>query len=88
MTGGEVGIVISFNPRDRLRPKVLMLLDDQKRWYQPERIVDLSKIADERREQYKITRVLDAGSHGISLEEYMDLNFLKYSASNPVSRRN
>ena len=87
VSSGEVGIVISFNPSDKLRPKLLMVLDEKKRWYQPERIVDLSKVAGQRREEYKITRALDPGSYTIDLENYMDVNFAKIASNNPHANR-
>jgi len=87
VSSGEVGIVISFNPSDKLRPKLLMVLDEKKRWYQPERIVDLSRVAGQRREEYKITRALDPGSYTIDLENYMDVNFAKIASNNPRANR-
>lgn len=66
MTSGEVGIVIAQNTRDRLRPTLSMLLDENKKPYDVKSLVDLSTVltgADGL--PLKILRALKPGSYGI-----------------------
>ena len=69
---GEVGIVISVNPVARLRPKVDLLLDAEKRPYFPSRVINL---ADQGSSGYgdplSIRTVLPAGKYGISIREHL-----------------
>ena len=43
LSSGEVGIVISVNPEFRLKPKVNVILDSNKRPVYPHRVVDLAQ---------------------------------------------
>jgi putative nucleotidyltransferase with HDIG domain len=62
LSSGEVGMVIGNNLQRRLRPKVLITLNDSKRPQLPERIVDL---AHARQETLAVTRALNPHSYGI-----------------------
>jgi len=70
MTDGEVAIVIEVNQTKKLKPKVTMLLDEDKKRVKP-RLVDLSKIdLDASAQSYGIKRMVRA-------EEYdIDINLL------------
>ena len=72
MENGEVGIVISTNSTSKLKPKVLLVLDEYK---QPrkEKIVDLAKMAlDAESKPYKIIRAYENTAFGLDLQEFAD----------------
>jgi len=69
LTSGEVGVVLSINPRLRLRPKVMLSRDAQGRPYFPARIVDLAEFVDRDDGPYAIQRVLEPGACGIDAGE-------------------
>jgi HD-GYP domain-containing protein (c-di-GMP phosphodiesterase class II) len=70
LRSGEAGIVISTNYRNRHLPKVLVLRD-QKKMPQSERIFDLERIAKSDNNANLIKTVLPNGSLGIRIEEYI-----------------
>ncbi len=73
MSNGEVGIVTSAEEKTKLRPKVLLVLDSDKKPLDPERNLDLSQIAlDSERKPYRILHGLQQGSYGIKLEPYLE----------------
>ena len=71
LSSGEVGIVISQNPVRRLRPKLLIVRDQNKN--EPEtpftRDLDTERLDDQGRRLY-IVSALDAGAYGITDEDY------------------
>lgn len=69
--GGEVGIVISTNPELRLRPKVLVVLDEEKRPCFPTRIVDLAQFVEREEGIYAINKVLEAGTHNVDVQQHI-----------------
>ena len=72
MTTGEVGIVLGVNQQHRLRPKVLLVRNWDKKPYMPSRIVDLEYIRkDGDGADYGIRSVLDPGSYGINTNDYI-----------------
>ncbi|MCO7227146.1 HD-GYP domain-containing protein [Pleionea sp. CnH1-48] len=72
MENGEVGIVLSTNPKYKLRPKVMLVLDEHKK-ARKERIVDLSKLdLDAEAQTYRIIKAVPNKAYGISLQEYVD----------------
>jgi len=72
LTTGEVGIVISVTDESRLRPKILLILDDQKNPYFPKRIINLAIYnLDEHEHVYGIKDVLEPGAYNINIGEYM-----------------
>jgi putative nucleotidyltransferase with HDIG domain len=72
MTNGEVGIVIDNNPRQRLRPKIKILLDHNKQPCQPG-IIDLTtNPADSIGEPYAIKTSHRAGSFDIDLSQHIE----------------
>lgn len=73
MTTGEVGIVISAQQGNRLKPSVLFLLDENKHKRENERIIDLMKIdLDANAKPYVIAREVPNHSYGIDLASYKD----------------
>jgi len=73
MENGEVGIVVSTNPRYKLRPKVLLVLDELKKKRGKERIIDMSKLdLDASAQTYRIIKAVQNRAFGIDLQEYVD----------------
>jgi len=72
MSNGEIGIVVAANKQLKLKPRVLLVLDEYK---QPrkEKIVDLSKMAlDGSSKPYKIVKAYENTAFGIDLQSYAD----------------
>jgi len=69
MTSGEVGIVIAQNRKARLKPTLMMLLDEQKQPYEVHTILDLaSDPEDASGLELKILHALKPGAYGIESE--------------------
>jgi len=72
LTSGEVGIVISVNPDSRLRPKVNLLLDGNKKPYYPHRVVDLAAHRNmDPESSYAVRQVLSADVYNIDIKEHL-----------------
>jgi HD-GYP domain-containing protein (c-di-GMP phosphodiesterase class II) len=70
MSNGEIAIVVEENKKKRLKPKVILLLDEDKK-PRSERMVDLSKIdLDASGREYKIIKIVKADDFGIDLNKY------------------
>ena len=71
MTSGEVGIVLSQNLTQRMRPKIMLLLDADKAHFSVYKAIDLANVFEDQ-EGYplNILRGLDPGSFGIDPTEY------------------
>lgn len=70
MTNGEVGIIVACSPLSKLKPRVLLVLDEQK---QPgtERVVDLEQLVlDHQQRPYRIKEVYPTGAFAIDIEVY------------------
>lgn len=70
MSNGEVGIIIACSPLSKLKPKVLLVLDESK---QPgrERVVDLQETPlDRGGRPYRIKDVYPTGAFDIDIEAY------------------
>ena len=72
LSSGEVGIVISVNDDMRLRPKILLILDEKKNPYYPARIADLSTYHQDANDStYGIKAVLEPMSYNINVKEHI-----------------
>ncbi|MGX5173606.1 HD-GYP domain-containing protein [Aliikangiella sp. IMCC44653] len=72
MQNGEVGIVVSANREHKLKPKVLLVLNEYKH-PRKEKLVDLNKMAlDPESKPYKISKVFENMAFGIDLQSYAD----------------
>lgn len=70
LSTGEVAAVISQNRLRRLRPKVIVILDPEKRHYKRYIIVDMVKETKDRNgNSLDIAKGLPPGSYGINMEE-------------------
>lgn len=83
MDTGEVGVVLSADPDNRLLPKIALLRDAHKNPI-PQRIIDLKL---ERKKasgpQHRIKTVLSDGAYGIDLEEFTRFNINLTSVRRP-----
>ncbi len=72
LSSGEVSIVLESNPRQRLRPQVLVVRDADKSPVQ--KFVDMAeKTVDDRGRPYRIVTVRRPGDFGIDLSLYYDV---------------
>jgi HD-GYP domain-containing protein (c-di-GMP phosphodiesterase class II) len=70
MSNGEIAIVVEANQKKRLKPKIILLLDEDKK-ARPERMVDLSKIdLDASGQEYRIVKIVRADEYDIDLNKY------------------
>jgi HD-GYP domain-containing protein (c-di-GMP phosphodiesterase class II) len=70
MSNGEVAVVIESHPQHKLIPKVIFLLDEQKKPQHP-RLIDLAQMSLDRSGQpYKIKRMVRAEDYGIDLKDF------------------
>lgn len=76
---GEIGVVIEINREHRLRPKILLVMDDKKQRYKPPRIVDLAQFEMIGYDtEYDIVSVHPPESFGINIKDFI--------ASGPLAR--
>jgi len=67
LSDGEVAVVIETNPVKKLKPKITMLLDENKKRVKP-RLVDLSKVdLDASGQPYSIKRMVRPEDYDIDL---------------------
>ncbi len=73
MQNGEVGIVVSGNRREnKLKPKVLLILDEEKK-KQKQRLVDLSFIqTDAESKPYTIFKTYESEAFGVNVSQYLE----------------
>ncbi|TGD71893.1 HD-GYP domain-containing protein [Mangrovimicrobium sediminis] len=71
LSTGEVGVVVAESRTRRLLPKVVLVLDREKREYPKPRIVDLQESQKQNPERpVSISRSLPPESHGINIARY------------------
>jgi HD-GYP domain-containing protein (c-di-GMP phosphodiesterase class II) len=71
MSTGEVGMVIAQNKKQRLKPKIMMLLDEHKDPYSGPKIIDLqTQSVDHNGQEYTILHGLQPGTYGINPADY------------------
>jgi putative nucleotidyltransferase with HDIG domain len=71
MTNGEVGIVLASNKSNKLRPRILMVLDKDKKPV-PQFVIDLSDTPkDLQGEPYMISGELPNGKFGVDIREFL-----------------
>ncbi|WP_084191077.1 HD-GYP domain-containing protein [Methylomarinum vadi] len=70
MGNGEVAIVVEVNPKAKIKPKIILLLDEDKK-PQPERLVDLSRLdLDASGQPYTIRRIARASEFDFDIEKF------------------
>ena len=71
LTNNEVGIVIETHEKNKLKPRVLVVLDQDKK-KSPQKVIDLNlNIENDVGEYLRISKELINGTYGIWLEEYI-----------------
>ena len=79
-SGDEVGIVIAENPERKLRPKLLLVRDDQGHPYPQPRIVDLSHFTAGG--DLDIADILPPGEYDFDVADFVeDLSWVKPPAA-------
>jgi putative nucleotidyltransferase with HDIG domain len=72
MDNGEVGIVIAAHKEHKLKPRVLLVLNEYKQ-ARKERLIDMSKMdLDSESNPYKIIKAYENMAFGIDLQEFAD----------------
>ena len=72
LSSGEIGIVVEQNKNDRLKPTVLLLLDENKKAVNG-RILDLAlALTDINKVPYEIKQIVHAQDYGIDLLKFYD----------------
>lgn len=73
MTNGEAGIVIAANPKNKRRPKVILVRDAEKQRPEKYRTIDMSLgVSDVSGEEYVIAREVPDGTHDIVLQRFIE----------------
>ena len=73
LESGEVGIVASVDRARRLRPKIMMVLDGDKKPYEKPFLADLmTQTVDASGKPYNIRTVREGGAYGIEIKDYME----------------
>ncbi len=81
LSNGEVGIVLATDEKNKLKPKVLLVLDADKRRRQ-ERVVDLIRgDQDPNGIAYSIAQEVANGTYGVNLQEYLRKGLVLKGAS-------
>lgn len=81
MSNGEVGVVVEVDPKSKIKPKVVLVLDESKH-PRPPRQVDLSKLdLDASAQPYVIARVLSNHAYGIDLARFNREKILEKAAA-------
>jgi len=72
LASGEVGIVIGSKETNRLKPRIIMVLDEYKEPCR-ENIIDLSKLQPEMHNSgYRILQAFENSAFGIDIQEYVE----------------
>jgi HD-GYP domain-containing protein (c-di-GMP phosphodiesterase class II) len=70
LNSGEVGVVISQNPEQRLKPRVMVIRDAKGNALRPQKLLDLSRLPMATPEEpYRILRTLEQGRVPVRSEE-------------------
>lgn len=73
MKSGEVAIVIASNPRNRRKPKVMLVRDEKKQRTAKYRLLDLSRTPrNSAGEPFEIAKEVPDGTYGIVLQRFID----------------
>ncbi|MGD8577504.1 MAG: HD-GYP domain-containing protein [Thiohalophilus sp.] len=71
LNSGEIGIVISTSAQSRLLPTLLLVKDHKKNFYDPPKIINLSKFVNEDEKRYEIRNIVHPEEHGVDLKRYV-----------------
>ncbi len=72
LSSGEVGIVIASNPKNKLRPQVLLVRDENKGKREKYRMIDLiTNPLDPRGNVYNLVKEVPDGTYGVDLKAFL-----------------
>ena len=71
LNSGEIGIVISASPENRLYPKMLLVKEERNKFYDPPRIINLSQFKDREDNRYDIKNMIQPEQVGVDLKRYI-----------------
>jgi len=71
LNSGEIGIVISAGPENRLYPKMLLVKEDQEKFYDPPRIINLNQFRERDDRRYEIKNIIQPEQVGVDLKRYI-----------------
>jgi len=72
LTDGQVGIILACEPNNKLKPKILMVRDSDKKNCR-ERVLDLRHdLKDKQNKPIRVKSVHQDGAFGVHLKEYKD----------------
>ena len=69
---GAIGIVVTVNREQRLKPNILLVLDEKREYIIPPRIIDLAKFDSAKYgNQFDIKSVVEGNTYGINVLDYI-----------------
>lgn len=71
LNSGEIGIVISAGPENRLFPKMLLVKEERDKFYDPPRIINLSQFKEREDKRYDIKSIVQPEQVGVDLKRYI-----------------
>jgi HD-GYP domain-containing protein (c-di-GMP phosphodiesterase class II) len=71
LNSGEIGIVISASPDNRLYPKMLLVKEERNKFYDPPRVINLSQFRDRDDKRYDIKGIVQPEQVGVDLKRYI-----------------
>ncbi|MDO9241584.1 MAG: phosphohydrolase, partial [Methylicorpusculum sp.] len=72
----EVGIVVEVNPKAKIRPKIILLLNENKKPVR-ERLIDLTKLdLDATGHNYSIRKIVRPETYNIDINRYYQRGLL------------
>ncbi|MEJ2398690.1 MAG: hypothetical protein P8Z67_10720, partial [Gammaproteobacteria bacterium] len=71
LNSGEIGIVISASPENRLYPKMLLVKEQRNKFYELPRIINLSQFKDREDNLYDIKGIVQPEQVGVDLKRYI-----------------
>jgi hypothetical protein len=87
MTNGAIAIVVEVNDKLKLRPKVILILDEEKK-STLEQMIDLSEmITDKNEEPYTIKGIIKPDQWNIDPNKYYQEGLLQKSLSGKKKKR-
>ena len=72
LNSGEVGIIVTFDDCSRLAPRVMLLLDKERKYYPVPRMLDLSQFREsDEKFLYEIKQVVNPEDYGIDIRQHI-----------------
>ncbi|NVJ60116.1 MAG: DUF3391 domain-containing protein [Gammaproteobacteria bacterium] len=79
LQSGEVATVLTANPKHKLSPIIIILLNENKQWLKKYELVDLSKNKDKIDSQgRRIKKALEIGAFGITTDVLKSINLARF----------